>query len=163
MVIYSFVLAIIMYSDPMHILDDLGNELEDCFEHAMLEDRPVEDCFGNYGEEICVWPNGGGFHCCRRLVIKADELLSRSCSDRDLINDIREYIRMCPIVERITILGSEYSMRELKVVNASCGRQNGFAAFTAGINVLKNPPVTISCLSKRGAGPTLHVRRQSYI
>ena len=163
MVIYSFVLAIIMYSDPMHILDDLGNELEDCFEHAMLEDRPVEDCFENYGEEICVWPNGGGFHCCRRLVIKADELLSRGCSARDLINDIREYIRRCPIVVRITILGSEFSMKELRVVNASCGRQNGFAAFIAGINVLKNPPVTVYCLSTRGAGPTRHVRRQNYI
>jgi len=152
-----------MYSDPMHILDDFDDELEDCFEHAMLEDRPIEDCFGNYGEEICVWDgNGGGMHCCRRLVIKADNLLNIGCSPRDLINELRDYIRRCPRVERITILGSEFSMKELKVVTASCGRQNGFAAFIAGINVLKNPPVRVYCLSTRGAGPTRHVRRQNY-
>ena len=152
-----------MYSDPMHILDDFDDELEDCFEHAMLEDRPIEDCFGNYGEEICVWPNGGQPYCARRFVIKTDELLSKGGTARDLVNEIREYIRMCPIVERITILGSEFSMKKLKVVNASCKRHNTFAGFIVGINVLKHPPVTISCLTKRGAGPTLHVERTHYI
>tara|TARA_B110000444_G_C18807304_1_gene580673 strand:+ start:491 stop:952 length:462 start_codon:yes stop_codon:yes gene_type:complete len=152
-----------MYSDPKHILDDLDDELEDCFEHAMLEDRPVEDCFGNYGEEICVWDNGHvrGMHCCRRLLIKADNLLDAGCSPRDLIDELRDYIRRCH-PEHITILGSEFSMKELKVVNASCGRHIGFAAFIAGINVLKNPPVRVYCLSTRGTGPTRHVRRQNY-
>tara|TARA_B100001564_G_C20590572_1_gene647621 strand:- start:65 stop:526 length:462 start_codon:yes stop_codon:yes gene_type:complete len=153
-----------MYSDPNHILDEFDEGLEDCFEHAIMEDRPIEDCFGNYGEEICVWDGfGGGMHCCRRLVIKADDLFSRGCSARDLINDLREYIRRCPMVERITILGSEFSMRELRVVTTSSGKHSGFAAFIAGINVLKNPPVSVHCLSTRGAGPTRNVKRQRYI
>ena len=48
-----------MYTDPMHPIDDFDQGLEDCFEHAILEDRPIEDCFGNYGEEICVWDGHG--------------------------------------------------------------------------------------------------------
>ena len=155
-----------MYSDPNHIIDNFDQQLEDCFEHAIMEDRPIEGCFGNYGEEICIWNGYGplaGLHCCRRLVIKADDLVNMGCTARDLINELREYIRRCPMVERITILGSEFSMKELRVVSASCGRHTGFAAFIAGINVLKIPPVSVCCLSTRGAGPTRHVRRQSYI
>lgn len=154
-----------MYSDPMHIIDDDENELEDCFEHAMLEDRPVEDCFGRNGEEICVWDGyGQPLHCSRILVIKADDLVSRDYSAHYLINDLRDYIRSCPRVERITILGSEFSMKKLRVVNGSCRSHKGFAAFFAGINVLKNlNPVTVYCLSILGDGPTRDVQRQNYI
>ena len=153
-----------MYTDPMHPIDDFDQGLEDCFEHAILEDRPIEDCFGNYGEEICVWDgHGTGIHCCRRLVIKAENFVSAGFSASDLINYLRDYIRRCPKVERITILGSAFSMKELRVVGSSCGKHSGFAAFIAGINVLKTPPVTVHCLSIRGAGPTRHIRRQRYI
>ena len=153
-----------MYTDPMHPIDDFDQGLEECFEHAILEDRPIEDCFANYGEEIWVWDGHGmGMHCCRRLVIKAENLVSGGFSASDLINYLRDYIRRCPRVERITILGSAFSMKKLKVVGSSCGKNSGFAAFIAGINVLKTPPLTVHCLSTRGAGPTRHIRRQRYI
>tara|TARA_B100001758_G_C17948607_1_gene372123 strand:- start:18 stop:488 length:471 start_codon:yes stop_codon:yes gene_type:complete len=156
-----------MFSDfeHLHFIDE-ADELEDCFESAMLEDSPVEDCFGNYGEEIAVWDGrGGGMHCCRRLVIKADYLVSNGSLASDLINELRDYIRGCPRVERVTIVGSQYSMKKLKVINGydNCGRNNSFEGFIAGINVLKKQPVSVHCLTKRGAGPTCKVLRTSYI
>lgn len=156
-----------MYSDPNHLMfPDEVNGLEDCFERAMEEDRPIEDCFGNYGEEIAVWDGHGGImHCCRRLVIKADYLVAGGYSASDVINELRGYIRGCPRLERVTIVGSRYSMKELKVINGrdNCGKNPSFEGFIAGINVLKNPPVSVHCLTKIGAVPACKVLRTNYI
>ena len=156
-----------MYSDPEHLIPTNEiDDLENCFEDALKEDRPIFDCFENYGEEICVWDGyGPDMHCCRRLVIEADYLVSNDWLAGDLINGLRDYIRRCPIVERVSIVGSQYSMKKLKVINGyeNCGRNNSFEGFIAGINVLKNPPVSVHCLTKRGAGPTCKVLRTNYI
>ena len=67
-----------MFGDPGHehlIFEHQHQDpLTDCFEQAMMEDREIEMCFGNFGEEVAVWPDGHGPHphCCRTLVIKAD-------------------------------------------------------------------------------------------
>ena len=151
-----------MYSDPMH--EDIEHEhdpLEDCFERAMMEERPIEDCFSDFGEEVIVWPNGDEHHCARRVVIKADDMVHMGYQ-WDLVNMIRDYIRRCPMVEKITILGSEYAMKELKVVTGNCGKRGDFGGFIAGINVLKTPPIRVCCMSKRGSGPTSHVERVVY-
>ena len=150
-----------MYSDPGHenLMHGQMSNLEDCFEDAMMEDRDIEVCFGNFGGEVLVWPHGYGPHphCCRILVIKADDWYNLHRNPARLIDAIRDYIRNCPMVERIIIQGSEFSMRGLKLVSASCNIDLKFAAYIAGINVLKDPPVVVSCLTLRGAGPTRHI------
>ncbi len=144
------------------------DDLELCFERRMMNGEDIEDCFGYGGETIGVWPNGDSDRCYRRLVIKADELVSQFMYDNKkgvlqvgpcdikLRDFMKNYINKCPEVERITILGSEFAMRKLKVVNSNCVKEKTFEAFVTGINVSKSPSVVVSCLSKRGDGPTLH-------
>ena len=170
-----------MDDDERDIQDD---ELELCFEDKMMEGGEIEDCLGNSGEPIGIWPkedeDGYGIEgniedigCYRRLVIKADALVvgneplssirkknfTVEFWDEDY-EDLQNYIQDCPEVERITILGSEFAMRKLKVVDSN------FEAFVRGINVSKSPSVVVSCLSKRGDGnslpPTLHVNKVYY-
>ena len=48
-------------------------------------------------------------------------------------------------------------MKSLKLVTLAGRIDSKYSAFIAGINVLKGPPVVLTCMSLRGAGPTRHV------
>ena len=152
----------IMFSDPQHdhIVHNIDNQnhLIACFEDAMINNLDIENCFGNYGQEVAVWADGHHYgHCCQTLGIKADFWWNYHMHPQHLVHQIRDYIRNCPAVERIIVQGSEFSMKSMKLITSKGRIDSKFSAFIAGINVLKGPPVVLTCMTLRGAGPTQHV------
>ena len=150
-----------MFRDPHHhIAHNINNQINliDCFENAMMNNLDIENCFGNHGGDVAVWADGPlNGYCCQTLVIKADFWWNFHLHPQPLVDAIRDYIRNCPAVQRIIVQGSEFSMRSLKLVTSSGRIDSKLSAFIAGINVLRIPPVVFTCMTLRGAGPTLHV------
>ena len=66
-------------------------------------------------------------------------------------------------MERITIQGSEFAMRKLKVVTDDCNMNEYFKGKVDGWNDLMSRPLVVSCLSKRGNNGTSHVKKVYYL
>jgi len=165
-----------MYTDPADI--EYTNELgfidldEDCLETALLNEKPLEDCFGSSGLPLCYWKDDIIQNCCSELlVIDADYLragfISKNWSKGDLIKAIRSMVRDCPRLRHIRIGGSSDAMGTyFKLVTAAGGRRGDFAAFIAGINVLKSHrghPLVVSTMTKLGSGPSSRVETFRYV
>ena len=156
------------FSDPNHeqLFPDRNDALDDCFEKQLLEeDGDIYSCFGKHGEEIAIWPNGSGIPFCSKILfVDVDMAYSRyeEKAAEKLVSLIRNYMRTCPLCEKIKIVGSGDCMRELKGVTQQCWGRSDYSGFIAGINVIKTKPVLVTCLSKFGRGPSSGVRKVRY-
>tara|TARA_B100001175_G_C19303092_1_gene539215 strand:+ start:186 stop:677 length:492 start_codon:yes stop_codon:yes gene_type:complete len=151
------------------------DELEDCIEEKMRRGEDIEDCLEYGGGEIGVWPNGGEDRCFRYLVIKADVLVGRHMlpvvhgepkfgpCDKALEDFLDYQFRKCPDLERITIQGSEFAMRKLKIVTDDCNKKDYFRGKINGLNNMRRRPIVVSCFSKRGNNDTSHVKKVYYL
>ena len=155
------------------------DELENCFEQKMLRGEDIGDCLGYGGEEIGVWPNGGGDRCFRRLVIEADVLVGRDMvnhppgeptfgpCDKELEEFLNYHLEKCPDVERITIIGSEFAMRKLKVLTgAKLEKTKPYKKWFSGINTQRkgfnSPLLVVSCICIRGRNSSSYVKKEYY-
>ena len=140
------------------------DRIDDCIEKKLMMDKDIEDCFDGDGEHVCIWPNGGSTpYCCKTLVIKADSIATTYGSDRDFIWDfIRYYVRKCPNVEEIKIVGNVVSMNGFYIVTSSGGFYSRFAAFISGIKVLKKSPLVVKCFTKGSRRMRSRVLRTMY-
>jgi len=163
-----------MYTDPPDIefTKDFGDLDENCLETALLDEKPLEDCFGSGGLPLCYWKDDINLKCCNELlVIDADYLMtgfiSKHWPKEDLIKAIRSMVRDCPHLRHIRIGGSYDAMGTyFKLVTPTGGRKGDFAAFIAGINVLKahgGPPLVVSTMTKLGSGPSSRVVKFRYV
>lgn len=160
-----------MYSDPSHgeIADHIQDMDEDCLVTALIEEQPLEKCFGNGGVELCYWRSDTDKCCSELLVIDVDYLMDAGYRDRNLIEAIRNMVRDCPVLRHIRIGGSADAMsRHFKLVSPSGGKKKDFAIYIAGINVLKGhvspyrPPLVVTTMTKFGRGPTSRVKKFRY-
>jgi hypothetical protein len=174
-----------MYSDPAHIQFTESARLveldlpEDCLEKALLNEEPLDVCFGIGGIPLCYWKDIINTECCNRLlVIDADYLMAAQVKAIDLIEAIRKMVRNCPDLRHIRIGGSQQAMaNHFKLVTNSGRRSAPFAAYIQGINVLKgysaphltalekhrSLPLVVSTMTKLGSGPSSKVVWYRYV
>ncbi|HIG03604.1 MAG TPA: hypothetical protein EYQ53_04400 [Candidatus Poseidoniales archaeon] len=173
-----------MFSDPKHLPkgeDEETSPFEDCLIDAILDDKDPHNCFANRGEEVFVWPNGGGgddgYYCCSKVFIDSDRAVAMGIEKEELIRFIREYVRKCQAVNKIIITGSLFAGNKLGVLGTTGRKNTSFGAFIAGINVLKAngksgiinhsrlfepSPLSVVIISKQGKGPTTQLIRHLY-
>ena len=61
-----------MYSkeENLHLITEASGWTQiPCFEVALLEDKPLESCFGNNGMPVCYWPRDINYDCCNHWLI----------------------------------------------------------------------------------------------
>ncbi len=136
---------------------ELNGGFDDCITDHLIEDLPLDECFGE-GEPITIFPNGGGGEdgedgeddeagCTRRLVILTDKLVDeRRWAWPELKEFLCEYLFRCrPPVIRIQFHGSHHSMQALGLMktSANIGAAKQFDEAVDWVNASKQmaPPI----------------------
>jgi len=133
-----------------------------CFEVALLEDRPLEDCFGNDGIPVCYWPRDFGNHCCNHwLIIDLDYL---NIHPQVFFERLENAIRDCNSLKIITICGSADQMAYFGITSARGKNSSRFSSYIVGINSMRSAgPVIVETKAVLGRGPTKEIVHHNYV
>ena len=111
---------------------ELDDGFDDCITDHLMDDEPIEECFGD-GEPISIWPNGGGGICTRRLLVLTDKMVAENW--QDLHDFLADYIDRCrPPLIKIQFHGTYWSMRSLGLLTSKVRVPRRMENFVAAIN-----------------------------
>ena len=132
-----------------------------CFEIALLEDRPLSDCFGVNGFPICYWPRDFEVECCHHwLLIDLDYL---EIPPRIFFKHLQEFIKECDHLSLITICGSADKLSNFGITSYKGRNSSRFEAYIAGINAMRNEPVVVETKAVLGRGPSKEIVTHYYV
>ncbi len=111
---------------------ELDDGFDDCITDHLMDDEPIEECFGD-GEPISIWPNGGGGICTRRLLVLTDKMVAENW--QDLHDFLADYIDRCrPPLIKIQFHGTYWSMRSLGILTPKVRGAKKVERFARAIN-----------------------------
>ena len=154
-----------MYSkeENLHLITEASGWTQiPCFEVALLDDKPLESCFGNNGMPVCYWPRDINYDCCNHwLIIDLNYL---GLHPRDFFKSLEEIIRNCDNLQIITICGSADEMAYFGITSPRGKNSSKFASYIVGINSMRKVgPVIIETKAVLGRGPTKKIVHHNYV
>ncbi len=152
-----------MFSDKEQIdrIEELSGWRQiPCLEVALLEDRPLSDCFGINGIPVCYWPRDLEYSCCNHwLIIDLDYL---ELPPRIFCKKFQEFIKNCGNLSLITICGSADKLSNFGITSYRGRNSSRFEAYIAGINAMRGEPVVVETKAVLGRGPSKEIVTHYY-
>ena len=146
----------------MLIEEDSGWNQIPCLESALLEERPLDDCFGEGGLPVCYWPRDFGNHCCNHWLIIDLDFLHHHPSE--FFPRFEEMIRHCKNLKIVTICGSAAQLSYFGITSSRGKNSAKFASYIVGINSMRNAgPIVVETKAVLGRGPTKDIIHHNYV